>query len=527
MCRAGADCGLGYTPHVRVQAKAPSGRPDTRRFARLAAAASVLFLIAAAAAAPAFAKKKGKGKGGGSADSGAPKRVAIMSGDVKASEDGPVRAQLTKVLKKHKIRVAPKPKGDAPSDEQAWMALARKLKVDGLLIPVYEGDKKKRSVEIIVRTAADGSIAATETFNVKGPPKKLAAVVGKTFWKQLGTSLEQVHAPAPGQEGTGMPARDLSRDSVGSEAPKPLAEADKEKAGEEPASPTEAGPATSIGSASSTSTEVAEKPASAEAGEKPPTAAVTAKARPPAEPKQGAGSSAGPRLPALTVRLAGRFVSRSFVYTGGSAVPATSASTPTVAASASWFPITYVGLAMSGEFASWLKFAGTYPAVTSDLTGGLVLRIPLSFGEITGHAGGFRHIFAIQDDGSGTRTDQVLPDLVYLGARVGGGITYHLTDAFTVAAEASYRLITDMSGGAYAVTNKDFYFPDAVPGPGVDAGLTLSYRVTPAIEVLAGFDLRRYVLSVRGGNGTRIDAIYLTDQSWAGWVGVGGVFGGK
>jgi hypothetical protein len=242
--------------------------------------------------------------------------------------------------------------------------------------------------------------------------------------------------------------------------------------------------------------------------------------------KTAGGSPAGPKLPALSVRLVSRLVSRSFVYTSSAGVPSSSATSPTLGASASWFPITYVGLAASGEFASWLKLAGRYPTVTSDLTGALVVRIPLSFGEITGHAGGFRHIFAIQDDGTGTRTDQVLPDLVYVGLRAGGGVTYHVTESLTAAAEASYRLITNMNGGPYAVTNA-LYFPKAVPGPGLDFALTATYRITPTLEALAGFDVRRYILTTNGSSSSKINATYLTDQSLAGWIGIGAVFGGS
>jgi len=512
---------------------------------KVVAATALLFLIAAMTAAdPAFAKKKRKHGGGPArAAAGTSKRVAIMGADVKPSEDKPVRAQLGKLLKKHKVKVAAKPrKGEAPGDEQAWMALGLKLKVDGFLVPAYETAKKKRSVEIVVRTAKDGSVVATETFHAKGSPKKLAAAVGKGFWKQLGPSLEQVSAPAPGQEGTGMPARDLSREAAtesskedskedSKQGSKAVADADNEPT----SSPTEAPPASTAGSTSSAAptAETVDEPAKAAAADEEkaatspqaaPTGAPAARAT---ESRQAAAERAlGPRLPALSVRLVGRFVSRSFVYTSSSGVPSSSATSPTIGAGASWFPITFVGLAVSGEFASWSKFAGRYPTVSSDLTGSVAVRIPLSFGEITGHAGGFRHIFAIQDDGSSTRTDQVVPDLVYVGVRAGGGLTYHVTESLTAAAEVSYRLITDMNGGPYAITNS-LYFPKAAPGPGLDLAVTASYRITPTIEALAGFDVRRYVLTTSGGAGTRIDATYLTDQSLAGWIGVGAVFGGS
>lgn len=535
---------------------------------KVAALTSVLFLIAVVGADPAFAKRKKKGKHGPrsahAAAVASSKRIAIMGADEKPSEDKPVRAQLAKVLKKHKIKVAAKARtSEAPSDEQGWLALGLKLKVDGFLVPAYDSAddgneastepkgktrkkakgkkaKKNRSVEIVVRTAKDGSVVATETFTAKGAPKKLAAAVGKGFWKQLGTSVEQVSAPAPGQEGTGMPARDLSRepaaeDAKPSESAAPVAVDEKEPA----SSPTEAPPASPSGTVTSPlpteETAAAGEPAGAatadedddKAGASAPVAAAGAPGTRDTEarPRKATGSALGPKLPALSVRLVGRFVSRSFVYTSSAGVPSSSATSPTLGAGASWFPITFVGVAVNGELASWSKFGGRYPTVTSDLTGALAVRIPLSFGELTGHAGAFRHIFAIQDDGTGTRTDQVVPDLVYVGLRAGGGVTYHVTGSLTAAAEASYRLITNMNGGPYAVTN-DLYFPKAAPGPGLDLALTVTYRITPTLEALAGFDVRRYILTTSGDSNSRVNATYLTDQSLAGWIGLGAVFGG-
>jgi len=504
---------------------------------------SVLFLIAAvAAAAPAFAKKRRKhGARAAHAAATSSKRVAIMSADVKPSEDKPVRAQLGKILKKHKIKVAKPRKGEAPGDEQAWMALGRQLKVDGFLVPAYDSEKsgkkakKKRSVEIVVRTAKDGSVVATETFTAKGSPKKLATAVGKGFWKQLGSSVEQVSAPAPGEEGTGMPARDLSREPATEEPSKSLAGAEKEPTPSPPAEPaaTPAAPTGPTPSAVST----AETPEADEPAKVAPTDEAKASVSEPASPAAApatrategrqiaAGSAVGPKLPALSVRLVGRLVSRSFVYTSSAGVPSTTASSPTIGARGSWFPITFVGLAVNGEFASWSKVGGRYPTVTSDLTGAVAVRIPLSFGELTGHAGAFRHIFAIQDDGTGTRTDQVVPDVVYVGLRAGGGVTYHVTESLTAAAEASYRLITNMNGGPYPITS-NLYFPKAAAGPGLDLAVTVTYRITPIIEALAGFDVRRYILTTSGSSSSRINATYLTDQSLAGWIGVGAVFGG-
>src|SRR5436190_20821480 len=78
------------------------------RLVRVVASATALFvLLAIAASAPALAKRKGKGKGGGATSS---KRVTIIAPQSREPADGPVRAQITKALKKKKVKVGPKSK---------------------------------------------------------------------------------------------------------------------------------------------------------------------------------------------------------------------------------------------------------------------------------------------------------------------------------------------------------------------------------------------------------------------------------
>ena len=526
------------------------------------AAAAVFVLIAIALSAPALAKKR-KGKRDGA--QGGEKRIAIMASNAKPSDERPVRAQITKILKKQKIKVATKATvkaaGSAPDDDAGWMALARKMKVDGFIVPAFDKGHGKRSVELAVRSASDGAVVATESFTAKGTPKKLATAVGRAFWNKLGPSLQQVSAPAAGQEGTGMPARDLSRETADAggaaaaldeKAPAGTETAPEETAtpGPPPApsevaaktdpsraakasSPDDAKSGEAIGETDEASGSVAGEPPG---GPTPPRAPRAAHGSPSASQDNGGqdrgkdrgkDGARGPVLPALTVRVTGRLVKRSFTYTANPALPDNGTTSPTLGAAARWFPVTYVGIEASGDFASWSKFLGRYPTVTSDLTGSLVVRLPMSFGEVTGHAGAFRNVMAIQDDGTHSRTDLQLPDLVYVGARAGAGVTYRVSETVTAGAEVAYRLITNMNGGAYAITNRQYYFPNAAAGPGFDLAVSLSYRLTPIVEVQAGLDLRRYVLTTNGGSSTRISATYLTDQSYAGWLGVGGVFGGR
>ena len=222
-----------------------------------------MLVLAASASTPAFAKRKGARRGSG-AHAAPRKRIAVMPAAGSEGADSAVRARIRKALTKNKIKVASKPKDSAPSDDQGWMALARALAVDGFIVPTYQGDKSQRSVEIAVRTASNGSVVKSATFTAKGTPKKLAAAVRKGFWKELGSAVEQVSAPTAGQEGTGMPARDLSHETASASETEAAADAapEPEPAGSEPATESPS-PATESSPASG-------EPPGATADEKPP-----------------------------------------------------------------------------------------------------------------------------------------------------------------------------------------------------------------------------------------------------------------
>jgi len=441
----------------------------------------------------------------------AAKRLAIVASEGGAS-DRPVRAQITKALKKNKVKVVGKPKTAAPSDDEGWVVLGRKLKVDGFVVLGFDasGKKqgKKRSVEVTIRNAGDGASAGSETFRAKGTPKKLAATVGKGFWRKLEGAIDQVGA-TKGQR-TGMPARELPPDRpVAATQPKPW--------GSEP-EPSPAPPAAPL--PQEKSPESKPEPTQQE------TAATPVVQKEPAKKTDQDFVKAG-RLPALILTVAPHLMSRSFSYTPTSAAPTTTMAMPTIAGDATLFPISNLGLGVNvgGEFASWFKYLNQYPTITTELRASLIFRMQLWFGQLFAHAGGFRHFTAAQDDGTRTRSDQALPDVVYTGARMGAGGRFWLTDAISAGVTASYRLTTSVAGGTYGLTTK-FYFPGAVPGPGLDATLAIALRVSSVLEIQAGADVRRYLVATRPTAGTRINAAYAVDQYVSGWVGLAGVIGG-
>ena len=495
---------------------------------------SALLLALALAILPAVAQAKAKKHRGGhpgghraqpGSDHGRPKRVAITSSDGGGAPEAPVRAQLTKVLKKSKIKVVSHKKGEAPSDDQQWVALGQKLKVDGFIQLSFEAGHGKRSVEITVRTGADGSALGNETFTAKGAPSKLGAVVAKNFWKKLGAQVKQTSA-AKASDSVGMPARDLAREEPATPSGR--------SAVAEPESPLPAEP---------TPAPVAEKPDSAPAvaadgkspegksdqgeSERDQDGAATSRQAPKSKPAPaGNEGDLGPREPTLTAVVQARYLHRSFVYTPGNAAAAASVTAPTFGAELAWFPLANFGVALGGEAENWIKEAGRYPTLSSDLHGSLVFRMALSFGELYLRAGAFRHFFAISDDSNHTRLDLSVPDVVYVGARLGGALALPLTPALSLTVSADYRLVTSLDGGGYPLTSAS-YFPRAAAGPAFDGSVTLAFRITELLELQAGGDVRRYVMALGGRPGDRINASGATDLYLAGWVGLGGVYGGR
>jgi len=452
-----------------------------------------------------------------------PKRIAITSSEGGGPPEAPVRAQLTKVLKKSKVKVVAHRKGEAPGDDQQWMALGQKLKVDGFIHLSFEAGHGKRSVEVTVRTGADGSALGSETFTAKGPPAKLGAVVGKSFWKKLGAKVRQTSA-APPSDSVGMPARDLALEETAKETAKETA-----TPSEKPASPPEPEAATP---AEAPRAATAEKPDSPPAkAEEAEDATATEAARPrtaaPAARESGdqGKDRQAPREPTVTAVVQARYLYRSFTYTPSNAAPGATVGTPTFGAEVAWFPLANFGLAVGGEAENWIKELGKYPTLSSDLHGSLVFRMALSFGELYLRAGAFRHFFAISDDGTQSRLNFSTPDVVYTGACGGGALAMPLTPALSLTVSADYRLVTSLDGGGYPLTSQP-YFPRAAPGPAFDGGVVLAYRITTLLEAQAGADVRRYVMALGGHPGDRIDASGATDLYLAGWVGLGGVYGG-
>jgi hypothetical protein len=451
----------------------------------------------------------------------APKRVALTSAPGGRAAELPVRVQIIRALKLNKLAVAAMKAGTAPTDEGEWVVLGRKLKVDGFISLTFEETRAKQSVEVSVRTASDGSVVERQTFSARGSPRNLVLLVQRGFWKKLGASVKQVSA-SRGVERTGMPVRDLAHEPAAPREKQPAVAAEPE---DMPAPRARTAASPHQGRAT------VEEPAPQPAPQNAESESEGDRSGPPAaQPRSEPGTAhanAGdkPTPSAIFISLQGRYVRRSFDYTPSSATPANSGASPSIGGEVMWFPTLRFGIEVGGELQSWLKILDKYPSVESDLHASLVARLPLSFGSVYLRAGGFRQSYTVTDDGTATRQSLTFPDAVYVGARAGADVSVHLTSQLVLRVGADYRLVASITGGAYAITYRD-YFPRAKAGPAFDGAVSLAYQVTKNLQLQIGGDIRRYMISTGGQAGDRINASDATDQYLGGWLGLAGTYGG-
>jgi hypothetical protein len=469
--------------------------------------AALLGLLAASA--PAWAKPAGK-------------RIAVLPVSEGTAKDAVITAKIVTALKQKKILpVSGAPvkkalgKEGVPSSEGDWGALARKLKVDGLIESSISGSGAKRSVELVVRHGADGSVAGRETFSAKGPPAKLAAAVASGLWKKLGSTIKETTPPkkeGPAAERETAPA-----------APPPAAE----EASKEPAPAAETEPAEKEGgeAKAAPAKEPWEEPA--EAGAKPPAArerpakAAIGKKKPSHKP------------PDVELEIGGRFLRRVFQYTPASAASAYAQNfMPTVEGRAAWFPILYAGIFLTGEYNPALKTntSPAFPAGTRELVIGAQGRYPLSVGYLGLSAAYFQHLFLISDTSDANdavRSGLSVPDTAYQGVRIAASGRFYLGDIVQVGVEAAFRRVTNPGEGALKVRS-DYYFPNGMVSYGLDGSAFVSVGVLSWLAVRGAVDFRRYAFGALdpGANGS-IRATGATDDYLGFSLGVVGVYGDK
>src|SRR3569833_1117058 len=150
--------------------------------------------VALAAPGPAQARPKRPSKGHGAAP-----KVGLMT--FTGPGEAASRAAVEKALKARKIAVV-------PAAELTAAAKSAHVKLDGNdgfkavskaldLTAIVSGEVSKKKATITVHTGEDGSSVGDETFQ-GADPKKVAATIGKTFWKKLAGPFNKTKPPSGG-----------------------------------------------------------------------------------------------------------------------------------------------------------------------------------------------------------------------------------------------------------------------------------------------------------------------------------------
>lgn len=170
-----------------------------------------------------------------------------------------------------------------------------------------------------------------------------------------------------------------------------------------------------------------------------------------------------------------------------------------------------VGLYERG-FATKSKISGgeEYETSMSEWQVGLRGRIPFLPHELGIQATYGTHAFQVDDD----PLAPLVPDVKYRFIRIGVDGTARISRVI-IGAGFGYRIVTDPGP-----IKSDFWFPRASVG-GVDVGVFGGYEIVKGVDILAGFDFRRYFYDMNAKPGDTWAVGGARDEYIAGWGGFG------
>jgi TolB-like protein len=186
-----------------------------------------------------------------------------------------------------------------------------------------------------------------------------------------------------------------------------------------------------------------------------------------------------------------------------------------------WYPIAHVQggplahLGLTGGYEQGFALASRAPDGTELGTStrewwlGLRYRIPVDRHELGVVVAYGKHSFEIDDDPN----DPFVPDVDYGWVRLGFDGRVRVSRV-VLGAQLGYRHLTDTGelGGAT-------WFPN-LSGGALDAGLLAGYEIVDGVDLLAGFDFRRYFFSMNSEPGDARVAGGALDEYIAGWGGL-------
>jgi len=429
------------------------------------------------------------------------KRVGVPKFD--GAQEALVRKQVMQVLKAHgyelvksrEMEAAISNTGALLESDDGFQKVAKEL----ALMAIVTGEVGKKRAKIIVHDGREGSVLGEGSFPGANP-KKIAAEVGKGFWKQLGADVERGHTPS------------------GSKKPKaPVAEAPEddenkpEAGGDAPAAPEPEAPKSKKGKSADI---VADGPRE---GEPEPEAAPKKKKKKKKRSDEDTGEEdeggGGAALPALDVAVGMGGVNRGYAYnqdvTGmrpynlplGAAAVLRAVVYP-IGMLMEGSPLQNLGLELNIEqafgIASNIGTGGTDPLAGAsfgtsvhEYSGGARYRIPFGAAhQLWFSATGGEHAFVFTssagcDMATNCRNRLDIPDTIYRFVQPGVGARFEFGN-IAVAASAGYRLIFNGAGNHFQT-----FFPHRTVG-GLTADVYAGYRFMNNLEARINLTLRRY-----------------------------------
>jgi hypothetical protein len=429
------------------------------------------------------------------------KRIGVPKFDGK--HEALVRKKVMQLLKAHGYELVRshdvqetigKIGGGLDSDD-GLKTLAKEL----ALAAIITGDVQPKHAKIVVHNGADGSVLGDASFSGANP-RKLAAEVGRAFWRKLGADIGRGHVPTGAKKG-----------QKASTATSPE---DNEESGE-------AGAGDAGG-------EAAEEKSRDESGagkeEAPPFPAKEVKPKQETPAPEESAPAAPSGLAWLDVELGGGVLNRSLTFNQNlttNVFPYTLAAGPILVGSAVVYPLDplvggLVGnLGLEGEVQQGVGISsnlesgrGSLKSVVHDFAGGLRYRFPFAATDevyVSGTVGEDAFTFS-----GANRPTLSIPDTIYHYVRPGVGLHLALGHGVSIRAAGGYRIITNKGGPQISET---FFRHLAVAG--ADGDLTVGFALNDNFEVRAGVEWRRYWYAMHSVPGDTYVAGGAVDQSFA------------
>jgi hypothetical protein len=393
-----------------------------------------------------------------------------------------VRANDYDVVKPTQLEGAAATLGASFDSNGGFKMVAKELAISAFVT----GEVAKKKVKLTVRSGADGSVSAQETFS--GPNlNKIAADIAATFWSRLGAAVDHGKTPSGAKKPGKVPITDAPDD--GDDAADGAAAAT-------------AGAAEADDRASKRAAETAAPAAGDEAGGPKPRRSILRKDEE-AEADRGPPAAGGPLPRALDVSIGPRFFFRSLSYNQPAPGTVINSYEPRLLAAAGlaldWYPaahtssgfVSNLGLDVNIEqgfgISSKAPNGQSFATNVHEYDGAARLRLPFSPGLEGGVIVGYgQHAFTFSGAGIDTLR---LPNTTYQYIRAGVALRAALTDKISLTLGGAYRQV--LSTGQIETD----YFPHLTVA-GLDGNLGVGYRIASAFEARAGVDLRRYFYSM-------------------------------